>query len=163
MRVFAVPWPGGHKARPPDRIATPAHGCARRPAAVALCPTQARRAVALCDVQCSCHTCHPLLLFQYCTYSLTLHVGAAHLLHHGGAAPRSVAPTQPTLPPTTCAGIIDSELLSWLPKGAALVNAARGQHVDEQALLAALDSGKDRAGSFPTQRVAYGGGGYRHV
>lgn len=38
-------------------------------------------------------------------------------------------------------GIINSELLSWLPRGSAVVNAARGKHVDEQALLAALDEG----------------------
>ncbi len=42
-------------------------------------------------------------------------------------------------------GIINAELLSWLPRGAAVVNAARGKHVDEQALLAALDEGTTRA------------------
>lgn len=38
--------------------------------------------------------------------------------------------------------IIDAELLSWLPDGAALVNAGRGGHVVTDDLLAALDSGR---------------------
>jgi phosphoglycerate dehydrogenase-like enzyme len=59
--------------------------------------------------------------------------------------------------PLSRAGIIDTELLSWLPQGAALVNAARGQHVDEQALLAALDAGE--AGETTT---AAGGGVFVH-
>jgi glyoxylate/hydroxypyruvate reductase A len=39
------------------------------------------------------------------------------------------------------AGIVGAEMLSWLPRGACVVNAARGKHLDEAALLAALDSG----------------------
>jgi hydroxypyruvate reductase len=37
--------------------------------------------------------------------------------------------------------VIDAEALSLLPKGAILVNTARGQLIDEEALLAALKSG----------------------
>lgn len=39
------------------------------------------------------------------------------------------------------AGIIDKSLLARLPKGAALVNAGRGQHVVANDLVAALDQG----------------------
>jgi glyoxylate/hydroxypyruvate reductase A len=38
-------------------------------------------------------------------------------------------------------GLIDAELLTKLPNGSALVNVARGAHVVEDDLLAALDSG----------------------
>eukprot|EP00198_Chlamydomonas_reinhardtii_P012410 XP_001701747.1 predicted protein [Chlamydomonas reinhardtii] len=38
-------------------------------------------------------------------------------------------------------GIISAQLLTWLPRGAGVVNAARGKHLDEAALLAAIDSG----------------------
>ena len=38
-------------------------------------------------------------------------------------------------------GIIDSQLMSKVKWGATLVNAARGEHVVEEHLLAALDSG----------------------
>ncbi len=39
-------------------------------------------------------------------------------------------------------GIINSELLDQLPDGAYVLNLARGVHVQEADLLAALDSGK---------------------
>jgi glyoxylate/hydroxypyruvate reductase A len=39
-------------------------------------------------------------------------------------------------------GLIDARFLSQLPPGAALVNLARGAHVAEADLLAALDSGR---------------------
>ncbi|EFJ41542.1 hypothetical protein VOLCADRAFT_119666 [Volvox carteri f. nagariensis] len=39
-------------------------------------------------------------------------------------------------------GILSSELLSWLPPGATVINAARGRHLDEEALIRALDEGK---------------------
>jgi glyoxylate/hydroxypyruvate reductase A len=46
------------------------------------------------------------------------------------------------LPLTTATHrIIDAQRLALLPPGSALVNAARGAHVDAVALLAALDSG----------------------
>jgi glyoxylate/hydroxypyruvate reductase A len=46
----------------------------------------------------------------------------------------------PATPET--AGIVDARLLARLPRGAALVNAARGAHVVTADLLAALDSGQ---------------------
>jgi glyoxylate/hydroxypyruvate reductase A len=39
-------------------------------------------------------------------------------------------------------GILNERTLSALPRGAALINAGRGAHVDEAALLRALDSGQ---------------------
>lgn len=44
------------------------------------------------------------------------------------------------LTPNTC-GIIDEELLSWLPPGATVINGARGGHMVEADVVAALDSG----------------------
>ena len=38
-------------------------------------------------------------------------------------------------------GILNAELFAQLPKGAAVINVARGQHLVEEALIAALDSG----------------------
>jgi D-3-phosphoglycerate dehydrogenase len=43
-------------------------------------------------------------------------------------------------------GMVDKEFLSWMPDGAILLNTARGDLVDEDALLAALDEKKLRAG-----------------
>jgi glyoxylate/hydroxypyruvate reductase A len=39
-------------------------------------------------------------------------------------------------------GILDSRLFSALPPGASLINVGRGGHLDRQALLTALDSGR---------------------
>ena len=39
-------------------------------------------------------------------------------------------------------GMVDRELLARLPEGALLVNTARGELVDEAALVRALDSGR---------------------
>lgn len=38
-------------------------------------------------------------------------------------------------------GVLDADLFARLPRGAALVHAGRGPHLDPEALLAALDSG----------------------
>ena len=38
--------------------------------------------------------------------------------------------------------ILDAETLSWLPRGAVLLNPGRGPLIDDAALLAALDSGQ---------------------
>lgn len=49
------------------------------------------------------------------------------------------------LPLTTdTAGIINAELLSWLPEGSSVINGARGGHAVEEDVLAALDSGRVR-------------------
>ncbi|MEW5297742.1 MAG: hypothetical protein WDW38_006924 [Sanguina aurantia] len=39
-------------------------------------------------------------------------------------------------------GIIDAQLLAWLPRGAGVINVARGAHLVEEDLLSALDSGQ---------------------
>lgn len=39
-------------------------------------------------------------------------------------------------------GVLDAKLFAQLPKGAKLVNTGRGGHLDQDALLAALDSGQ---------------------
>lgn len=38
-------------------------------------------------------------------------------------------------------GILNAELFAMMPKGAAIINVGRGNHLDEEALLAAIDSG----------------------
>jgi glyoxylate/hydroxypyruvate reductase A len=42
-------------------------------------------------------------------------------------------------------GLLDAERLSWLPPAATVINVGRGAVVDDQALLAALDSGRIEA------------------
>jgi glyoxylate/hydroxypyruvate reductase len=38
--------------------------------------------------------------------------------------------------------ILNAQTLAWLPRGACIVNIARGGHIDEQALLTALNEGR---------------------
>eukprot|EP00887_Chlorella_sp_A99_P007295 scaffold2.g7295.t1 len=45
-------------------------------------------------------------------------------------------------------GILNAELFGWLPRGAAVINAARGKHLVEADLLAALDSGHLRSATL---------------
>ncbi len=49
--------------------------------------------------------------------------------------------------------ILDARAFALLPKGAAVINAGRGQHLDEEALVAALDSGHLRAATLDVFRV----------
>lgn len=46
-------------------------------------------------------------------------------------------------------GIIDAQLLAWLPRGAGVINVARGAHLVEEDLLSALDSGQVRVIIMP--------------
>ena len=50
-------------------------------------------------------------------------------------------------------GIVDSRLLAGLPRGASFINAARGGHVVEPDLLAALDAGALSAATLDVFRV----------
>jgi glyoxylate/hydroxypyruvate reductase A len=56
--------------------------------------------------------------------------------------PRACLAPPPHPPPPSAPGIIAAPLLSWLPRGAAVINGARGAHLVEPDLLAALDSGQ---------------------
>jgi len=67
--------------------------------------------------------------------------------HHGREGLRMVleqAQIVVTLLPATPAteSILNAETLSWLPRGAALINPGRGTLIDDDALLATLDSGQ---------------------
>jgi phosphoglycerate dehydrogenase-like enzyme len=42
----------------------------------------------------------------------------------------------------TCRGILNSQLFSWLPRGAVIINVSRGAHIVDEDLIAALDSGQ---------------------
>lgn len=50
-------------------------------------------------------------------------------------------------------GIINRETLSMLPRGAFLINAARGRHVVDEDLIAALDAGQLAGATLDTFRV----------
>ncbi|GAB4264093.1 MAG: glyoxylate/hydroxypyruvate reductase A [Pararhodobacter sp.] len=67
--------------------------------------------------------------------------------HHGPGGLRRVlerARIVVTLLPATAdtENLLNAETLSWLPAGAALINPGRGTLIDDDALLAALDSGQ---------------------
>ncbi len=70
---------------------------------------------------------------------IACHHGEAGLKEFLGAC-EIVVVLLPLTPQTE--GIIDARLLAMLPRGAALINIARGRHVVEKDLLAALDSGQ---------------------
>lgn len=68
------------------------------------------------------------------------------------------------LTPETC-GLIDAPLLAQLPPGASLVNLARGAHVVDADLLAALDAGRLRHAVldvFATEPLPAGHPYWRH-
>jgi len=78
--------------------------------------------------------------------------------HHGRDGLRAVlrqAQIVVTLLPATPAtdNILDAETLSWLPKGAFLINPGRGTLIDDDALLAALDSGQVAGATLDVFRV----------
>lgn len=67
--------------------------------------------------------------------------------HHGAEGLRHVlarAQIVVTLLPSTpeTANILNAESLSWLPRGACVINPGRGALIDDAALLAALESGQ---------------------
>ena len=67
--------------------------------------------------------------------------------HHGRAGLRAVlegAQIVVTLLPATpgTENILNAETLSWLPRGASIINPGRGTLIDDEALLAALDAGQ---------------------
>jgi glyoxylate/hydroxypyruvate reductase A len=68
-------------------------------------------------------------------------------LHHGAEGLQAALPDARIvvnllpLTPETC-GLLDGEFFVQLPRGAAIVNLARGAHVVDEDLLAALDSGQ---------------------
>lgn len=49
-------------------------------------------------------------------------------------------------------GIVDAKLLSWLPRGAYLINVARGEHVVEPDLIDAVRSGRLAGAALDVQR-----------
>ncbi|MDN5896823.1 MAG: NAD(P)-binding domain-containing protein, partial [Nocardioides sp.] len=63
----------------------------------------------------------------------------------------------PSKPETRC--LVDGEFLRWMRPGAILLNTARGDIVDEKALLAALDAGAVRAGLDVYEDEPSGGSG----
>ena len=59
------------------------------------------------------------------------------------AALRGAAIVVPLLPKTPeTENLLDARRLSWLPKGAVILNPGRGPLIDDAALLAALDAGQ---------------------
>ena len=67
--------------------------------------------------------------------------------HHGAEGLRHVlerAQIVVTLLPSTpdTQNTLNAETLSWLPRGACLINPGRGALIDDAALLAALDAGQ---------------------
>jgi glyoxylate/hydroxypyruvate reductase A len=77
--------------------------------------------------------------FTFCGADLTLLQGAP-TLQQALAGARIVINLLPLTADTR--GLLDARRLAWLPRGAALVNLARGAHVIDADLLAALAAGQ---------------------
>ena len=87
----------------------------------------------------------------WCTAARRRALTHAVAVHVGSAALSALLPANDivvNLLPLTAAtrGLLDARLFAAMPKGGAIVNLARGAHVVDEDLLAALDSGQvDRA------------------
>lgn len=78
--------------------------------------------------------------------------------HYGDAGLRTVleqAQIVVTLLPATAAteSILNAETLGWLPRGAAIVNPGRGTLIDDDALLAALNTGQVAQATLDVFRI----------
>jgi glyoxylate/hydroxypyruvate reductase A len=78
------------------------------------------------------------------------HHGAEGLRHVLGRA-QIVVTLLPSTPET--ADTLNAETLSWLPRGACVINPGRGALIDDAALLAALDSGQVAHATLDVFRV----------
>ncbi|KAI8463949.1 MAG: hypothetical protein J3K34DRAFT_442038 [Monoraphidium minutum] len=84
--------------------------------------------------------------YKVSAWSRTPKEHASIRCHHGDEGLRAFASRLdvlvcllPLTPDTQ--GIVDAQLLGWMPRGGAVINGARGGHLVEGDLLAALDSG----------------------
>lgn len=82
--------------------------------------------------------------------SVTL-VHGADAIHRVAASAQILINVLPLTAQTD--GFIDAAFLAAMPKGAVLVHLGRGEHLCEEALLAALDSGQIRAASLDVFRA----------
>jgi lactate dehydrogenase-like 2-hydroxyacid dehydrogenase len=73
-------------------------------------------------------------------------VGARHVADLGDLAAHSHVLSIHLASTASTRGIIDAEILDRMPEGAILINTARGDLVDEPALVARLEAGRIRAG-----------------
>jgi len=94
----------------------------------------------------ACGTALAHLGFPVLGWSRTAKQHPAITCHHGADGLRRVleqAQIVVTLLPDTPAttDLINAQTLSWMPRGAALINPGRGTLIDDDALLAALDDG----------------------
>lgn len=103
-------------------------------------------------IGCAAAAAFQALGFQVCGWSRSVKELPGVATFNGDEGLRTVLPraqvlvcTLPLTPET--AGIIGARTLELLPRGAFLVNVGRGGHVDEDALLAALERGH-LAGAF---------------
>ena len=100
--------------------------------------------------------------YQVACWTRTPHDREGITCYHGMAELRQFVSTTDVLvcllPLTSSTrGLINAQLLDCLPKGATVINAARGGHVVEGDLLAALDAGQVRnMVPMPRNELAFG-------